>query len=159
MIIADICHDRHDRQWYSFFCCEISSYFGPKFGYLRRYELFGVILLFTGLNSVVMYQKWQISCMWIYLWLHRGYTSTDIHTPLLVLVVRTDWLANWYHWDLIHLVHKQKLLISMKSSCCCRQLANDLLTALWEHGGSLMTFYKQPGHNILTMVRLYDIEV
>ena len=27
------------------FFCKISSYFGPKFGYLRIYELFGVILL------------------------------------------------------------------------------------------------------------------
>ena len=52
MTIDDICYDCHDRHWCSFFC-KISSYFGPKFGYLRIYVHFGVILTTTGLNSLV----------------------------------------------------------------------------------------------------------
>ena len=47
------------------------------------YAVFGVFL--SCLISVVLYQKWQISGMWIGVFVF-GYT-TDIHTPWLTLVI------------------------------------------------------------------------
>ena len=64
---ADICHDRHYRQWCTlfkpmYFFLKRTQNLGPFCPILSQiYALFGV--LFTGLNSMVGCQNWQTSGM------------------------------------------------------------------------------------------------
>ena len=70
---ADICHDRYDRWWCTFSCRVLfvckrtpnTCLFYPlsaNFGYFSA-NLRTFCVLFTGLNSMVVWQNWQISGM------------------------------------------------------------------------------------------------